>query len=662
MDGWRGMYGACRKSQYLYNVIDLVSYICYNQTKHFLRKREVENMAFVFSCYDPQLEEISAQLHIDANLYVECHYQENAPLKVEKNCGNATITYGKRVELFRGLGLLAEHCQEETCSIEQRARFTMNGAMLDCSRNGVLNLDTVKQVIRYMALMGHNMLMLYTEDTYEVPEYPYFGYMRGRYTQQELRELDEYAYGYGIELIPCIQTLAHMAAALRWECFDDMKDTEDILLCDNEKTFHLIEAMIRACRNCFRSKRINIGMDEAFMLGLGQYREKNGMPDREQLFCRHLDKVNKICKRYEFKPMIWSDMFYRLACSGSYDADCTISEEVRDLVPAEVDLVYWEYDRYEKESYIKPLKSHLQFNNPIIFAGGAWRWLGYTPHIQKSQNGTRAALEACLETGVQEVICTAWADEGNEASIHTMLPTLQLYAEYSYQGNISDEALAKRLLACTGEDLSDMMLMDMPDRPDGQFRQVSTNPSCYLLYSDVLGSVFEKHCQPCYRENYASYAKKLWDAGKRSPNLGYAYDMLAELCHLLELKSCISAEAYSAYQAGDVEALRVMAEKTLPQILDRLEAFRNAVEIRWMKENKRSGYDVLDLRLGGVHNRVKSAIRQLRAYLAGRIDKIEELEDPRLPFSNKTEEAVAQDPVMCWGIRKHHFTPNRFFW
>ena len=36
--------------------------------------------------------------------------------------------------------------------------------------------------------------MLYTEDTYEVDNEPYFGYMRGRYSADELRELDDYAY------------------------------------------------------------------------------------------------------------------------------------------------------------------------------------------------------------------------------------------------------------------------------------------------------------------------------------------------------------------------------------------------------------------------------------------------------------------------------------
>ena len=91
--------------------------------------------------------------------------------------------------------------------------------MIDCSRNAVMNTSAVKRWIDVTAGMGYNTLMLYTEDTYEVNNQPYFGYMRGRYSQAELRELDDYAAQKGMELIPCIQTLAHLNAIFRWPVY-----------------------------------------------------------------------------------------------------------------------------------------------------------------------------------------------------------------------------------------------------------------------------------------------------------------------------------------------------------------------------------------------------------------------------------------------------------
>ena len=66
---------------------------------------------------------------------------------------------------------------------------TMLGVMLDCSRNAVLKVETVKQYACLLKKMGYNTLMLYTEDTYEVENQPYFGHLRGRYSKVELKEM-----------------------------------------------------------------------------------------------------------------------------------------------------------------------------------------------------------------------------------------------------------------------------------------------------------------------------------------------------------------------------------------------------------------------------------------------------------------------------------------
>ena len=66
-------------------------------------------------------------------------------------------------------------------------------AMLDCSRNGVIKVNRVKEYIDLLAKFGYNALELYTEDTFELEGEPYFGFMRGGYTKKELKELDAYA-------------------------------------------------------------------------------------------------------------------------------------------------------------------------------------------------------------------------------------------------------------------------------------------------------------------------------------------------------------------------------------------------------------------------------------------------------------------------------------
>lgn len=157
----------------------------------------------------------------------------------------------------------------------------MKGVMLDCSRNAVMNVKTVKKFITYLKKTGYDALMLYTEDTYEIKEEPLFGYMRGRYSQEELKEIVSFGDFSGVEVIPCIQTLAHLNAIFNYPRFLKIRDVNDILLVDEEETYKLIEEMFVACENCFSSRRIHIGMDEAHMLGLGRYLDAHGFDVQE---------------------------------------------------------------------------------------------------------------------------------------------------------------------------------------------------------------------------------------------------------------------------------------------------------------------------------------------------------------------------------------------
>ena len=91
---------------------------------------------------------------------------------------------------------------------EKIMQYKTMGVMLDMSWNAVMKVSQLKKYIDYLSAMGFNALELYTEDTFKIEGEPYFGYLRGGYTAAEIKEIDAYAASKGIELIPCIQTLA----------------------------------------------------------------------------------------------------------------------------------------------------------------------------------------------------------------------------------------------------------------------------------------------------------------------------------------------------------------------------------------------------------------------------------------------------------------------
>ena len=299
------------------------------------------------------------------------------------------------------------------------------GVMLDMSRNAVMKPQQVKAFASLIRKMGYNMLQLYTEDTYEVDNEPYFGYMRGRYTQDELKDIVTYCESIGVEVIPCIQTLAHLAQIFRWKPYSGINDFADILLVGEDRTYELIENMFKTLRKCFSTQYVHIGMDEAHMLGLGKYLEKHGIENRFEILNKHLSKVIEIAKKYHFKPIMWSDMFFRLGNHGEYyPENPQIPQEVVDTTPKDVGLVYWDYYHDDKGFYDKMFAAHKRFKNEIWFAGGAWTWTGFASGNQKSLETMLPAMQSAKEQGIENIFLTIWGDNGKECSFYSVLPSL----------------------------------------------------------------------------------------------------------------------------------------------------------------------------------------------------------------------------------------------
>ena len=133
--------------------------------------------------------------------------------------------------------------------------------MLDVSRDGVMKVEEVKRYAGIIKKMGYNALGLYMEDVYEIEDEPYFGHLRGRYSKNELKDINDYCKSIGITAIPYIQTLAHLEGIFKWVEYQNVRDIANILLVGEEKTYELIEKMFRTLRDCFDTEKINIGMD-----------------------------------------------------------------------------------------------------------------------------------------------------------------------------------------------------------------------------------------------------------------------------------------------------------------------------------------------------------------------------------------------------------------
>ncbi len=525
-----------------------------------------------------------------------------------------------------------------------RQNFDSFGVMVDCSRNSVMTVETVKKLVDVLSDMGYNSLQLYTEDTFEVEGEPYFGYMRGRYTTAEMRAMDEYARTKGVELIPCVQTLAHLQKLFRWKPYWGINDINDILLVEEPRTEQLIENIFKTIANCFTSRTVNIGMDEAHLLGLGSYLHKHGYCNRGEIMQRHLKKVAEIAEKYGFTCMMWSDMFFRLAFKGEYYADeeKTLSEDVSALIPHNVDLVYWDYYSTEEKHFEAMIKSHKRIKEKVIFAGGGWTWNGLTPHNQYAIQSTKAALGACLRNGVRSAFITLWGDDGDGCSPFTVLPTLFLAAKYA-GGETDDEAIKAEFEKRYGIPFDTFMRVDLPNIVVENQPVGCTNASKYLLYNDTLMGIFDSTVREGVGVRYTEYARLLSEAEKH-PEWGFIFRPLIALCEALSVKAELGVKTRKAYEAGDRVALKKLAQEDYALAYEKVSALYESWKEYWHALYKPHGFDVIDLRLGGVLHRMKHVAEKLTAYAEGKTDRIAELDEKALDYLGG-EEVMAGQPI-----------------
>ncbi len=537
----------------------------------------------------------------------------------------ATVCYSAPAQAGRAVGAVLSGLTTNKKIYKESTPFKMLGIMLDCSRNAIMTVDHIKIWLRQLALLGYNMVMLYTEETYQLPGEPYFGYQRGAYSASEIKAIDTYAAKLNIEIIPCIQTLGHLEKLLRHRAYSKIRDTDKVLMVGEKESYKLIEKMVQFWKKSCRTDRIHIGMDETHDLGLGRFLDKHGYKDRFELFNEHLCKVVKICKKHGLKPMIWSDMYFRLGSKTQhyYDTASVIPKSVIKNIPKDVELVYWDYYHDNKEFYLEWIKRHRDMGREPLVGSGIWTWNKYWHSQRLTEKNAGPCIEACYEAKVQEIFFTQWGDNGAYCDHDSAFTGMAWCADKAYgakQPSLTD--LEKRFATvCGGSYAAHTLASDI------QYEAEGYNP---LMWDDPI---FETHVRTHSKDNPARIAKmathyttiakqlKRYANSHETGNLGYAYATAKAFSDRYSL----TAELLRAYRKKDRKGLLVVKNR-IDKVYESIAAMEEAFRTMWMSHNKPEGLETIQARFGMLQARYRELERRLWEYLRGDIDCIAELD------------------------------------
>ena len=541
------------------------------------------------------------------------------------------IEYGRPSLAARGVAyaLSGYECDETPF-------FTTFGILLDCTRGNVVTVARFKVWLRRLAMLGYNMAMIYVKDAYQLPGEPYFGYMRGAYSLEEIKEIDAYARKLNIEMIASIQALGHVEPLLRWEAYAHIKDTADVMLVDAPETYELLRKMLTFWSEALSSRRIHLGMDETQTLGRGKFLDLNGYENPFLTYNRHLNRVCDICKEFALEPIIWSDMYFRSANKTMcyYDTDSPVPEEVKKEIPSMVQLSYWDYYHRIPEIYTKMLTRNRELNDRSPFmASGVWTWYRNWTDYEYTFNTVRPCIEGCRNTGTRELIFTLWGDDGGYCEFNSALAALTWAADLAANGSDNEERISKLFEAVCGTSYQRQLLCGKLTYTDfdEEGKVVATLSSPEMLWDDpLMGIVWNELPGTGMKDpvgNFLANCKEVLEGtaefrdDRNAGDLNYAWSLANVLVQKIELRQLL----LEAYEEKNLDLLAEISQDMIPELLDAIEGFNEVFRAQWNRSFKPYGLELMQIRLGGLCERYRELSRRLDEFLDGETNSIPEL-------------------------------------
>ena len=515
------------------------------------------------------------------------------------------------------------------------------GASIDVSRNSVLTLEEIKRFIDVLPKMGYNGFTLYNEDLYELREYPMFGYMRGKYSIEELKGLAEYAESKGITPIPTIEVLAHLQHIFRWREFAEVRDNDDILLADEPKTYEFIECMIKTMREIYKNaKYIFLGCDEALKLGLGKYLKKHGYTDPKVILKNHLEKCVAIAHKYGFTPKLSGDMFFSLAGQQYTDNPEIITPEIASMFPKGAIFGYWDYFSHRKtiKNMITACK---RFGAPVAFTASVHSWNGFSAPNMRSIASNLESLPVCVEEDIQIINVTFWGDDGGECSVWSCLPAWFFCARTAL-GETDIEKIKTDFYELFKIKFDDFCKLDYPKDYTGDTARFFSEKT------SVFNDPFMGICDDMMvngeevRARFEAHANELFELTKTTGEFSYLFDAAAKLCSLQAVKYDLGVRTRAAYKSGDKEALKTVADDYIVAH-DRAAKFYESFKHVWLKERKANGFEVQTIRYGGLMRRLLDCHERLLAFINGEIESIPELQEEIKSLKNDSKHVFNEE-------------------
>lgn len=326
--------------------------------------------------------------------------------------------------------------------IEDEPDFANRGFMLDISRDRIPAIDTLKWLIDILAELKYNQFQLYTEHTFAYENHEQIWKEYSPLTAEEILELDKYCKERFIELVPNQNSFGHLSKWLKYDRYKHLAECPDGFITPwGEKygpfslspavpeSIEFMENLFDELLPNFTSKKINIGGDETFDLGLGRSKQLCEELGKGKVYLNFLLSIYNIVRKHGKTMMFWGDIIKNYP-------------ELVDHLPDDVVSLIWGYEKdhpFQDECRLFAEKGVTFYVCP-----GTSTWNSFTGRINNAIENIQNAITNGKRYNAAGFLLTDWGDNGH----HQHLPFSIIGISYaaSLGWNISGKPSANDLL------------------------------------------------------------------------------------------------------------------------------------------------------------------------------------------------------------------------
>jgi len=317
--------------------------------------------------------------------------------------------------------------------IDDWPTLTRRGVYYDCARGKVPTVDTVKQMIEWLAHWKINELQLYIENAFKFEKHPDIGKGFSPYKPADILAMQEHAKKHHVRFVPSLTSFGHFEKILMvpglthlGECPGSRGMPGGTTLCPGDPgSVKLLDDLYGEFLPLFEAEDFMACGDEPYDLGLGRSKRRVQRLGLGRVYLDFLLKIRKLCHKYGKRMNIWGDIVMK-------------RPEVLPDLPKDICVLNWDYgpgnERVARNQEFRDL------GLPFVPCPGTNNWASHGSRLHVAMENISLSGAAARENGAEGLIIADWGSLGHRVELSTSFCALAHGAAHAWMTEGVDDA------------------------------------------------------------------------------------------------------------------------------------------------------------------------------------------------------------------------------